>query len=322
MLKKLSVKKLALTTVALFAILLIYLIPGNDHKLDTISDLEYVNANVTINPIFLLDKNSYVSLSEVVLTNTQIEEKALELLNVLTVGGADSKIPSGFKAILPPDTRVLSLKYKDGLIKVDFSDDILDVSDEMEEKIVEAIVYTLTSIDDVDKIIIYVEGEILTKLPKSKINLPSTLDRSYGINKKYEFTSINDINSVTVYYVSQNNGREYYIPVTKYLNDNRDKISIVIDELTIGLNYNEKLMSFLNSDAKLVSSSIDGDTLKLEFNSSLFDDVTTKEVLEEVVYTICLSAYDNYDVENVSLIVNNEEIYKTTSKILENKKDL
>lgn len=322
MLKRLSLKKLTLTTVALFAILLIYLIPGNDNRLDVSTDLEYVNADAVTNSIFLLDKNSYVSLSEVVLTNTQIEDKAKELLNILTVGGSDSKIPNGFSAVIPPDTRVLSLKYKDGLIKVDFSSDILDVTEDMEEKIVEAIVYTLTSIDDVNKVIIYVEGEILTKLPKSKINLPSTLDRSYGINKKYEFTSSEDINSVTVYYIAENDGMEYYIPVTKYLNDNRDKISIIIDELTIGLNYNDKLMSFLNSDAKVVSSNVEGDTLKLEFNSYLFDDVTTKEVLEEVVYTICLSAYDNYDVQNVSLYVDNEEIYKTTSKTLESEKNL
>ena len=51
---------------------------------------------------------------------------------------------------------------------------------------IEAIVYTLTSIDQVDKVIIYVEGDILTKLPKTKINLPSTLDRTFGINKEFD----------------------------------------------------------------------------------------------------------------------------------------
>ena len=71
--------------------------------------------------------------------------------------------------------------------------------------------------------------------------------------------------------------------MTKYLNDNRDKISIVIDELTSGFNYQTNLMSFLNSDVSLVSNMIEDDTLKLEFNTALFDDVTSKEVLEEVI---------------------------------------
>ena len=318
MLKKISLRKISITSVALFAILLIYLIPANDQKLKPTIELEYVSKEKT-SPIFLIDKNSYVSLTEVVLTNTQIEAKAKEILNILTIGESN-KVPNGFSPIIPPDTKVLSLKYDNGLIKVDFSSDLLDISEELEEKMIETIVYNLTSIDDVNKVIIYVEGEILTKLPKTKLNLPSTLDRSFGVNKDYEFTSTKNINNVTVYYVNKTGNNYYYVPVTKYLNDNRDKISIVIDELTI--NYNNKLMSFLNSDTTLVSSNIENDTLKLEFNSSLFDDVTTKEVLEEVIYTICLSAYDNYDVKNVVLSVDNEEIYKTTSKTLERKKDL
>ena len=68
----------------------------------------------------------------------------------------------------------------------------------MEEKVVEAIVYTLTSINGVNKVIIYVDGNILTKLPQTKINLPSTLDRSFGINKEYDINSIKDIKQVTI----------------------------------------------------------------------------------------------------------------------------
>lgn len=319
MLKKISIKKFCLTSVALFAITLIYLLPKNEEKLNIDQELEYVDLAPS-STIFLLDKNNYVSLTKVVLSNEQIEEKATELLNILTNGS--EKVPSSFKAIIPADTKINSLKYENGLIKVDFSSDLLDINKELEEKMIEAIVYTLTSIDDVNKVIIYVDGEILTKLPKSKINLPSTLDRKMGINKKYEFTSIDNINSVTTYYVSKTNNDYYYVPVTKYLNDDRDKISIVIDELTINFNHNANLMSFLNEETKLVSSNIDNDILNLEFNSYIFEDDVSREVLEEVVYTICLSAYDNYNVKEVVLKAENKEIYKSTSKVLETSKKL
>ncbi len=321
MLKKLSIRKIGLTTAALFALTLIYLIPSNDNKLDVSSELEYV-AKVQTSPIFLMDKNSYAALTEVAVSGTNIEEKARELLNILTVGGADSKIPSGFSAIIPPDTTINSIKLDDDLLKVDFSKDFLDVKKELEEKLVETIVYTLTSIDGVNKVIIYIDGEILTTLPKSKINLPSTLDRAFGINKQYEFTKTEDINDVTVYYINEINNKYYYVPVTKYLNDSRDKISIIIDELTLGFNHNQNLMSFLSEETKLVSSNIDNKKMNLEFNSYIFDDVTTEEVLEEVIYTICLSAKDNYDIDEVVLTVNNKEIYKTTMKSLETKKNL
>ncbi len=322
MLKKMTVRKISLTSAALFAITLIYLLPSNTPKLSPKEDLKYVDSTSITSPIFLIDKNSYVSLTNVVLTSTQIEDKAKELLSILTLGKQDSKIPSGFKGIIPPDTELLSLEYKNGLIKANFSKELLEVQKKQEEKMIEAIVYTLTSIDDVNKVIIYVEGEILTKLPKTKINLPSTLDRSYGINKEYDFTKTSNLKDVTIYYVNKNKDSIYYVPVTKYLNDDREKITIIIDELTTNFNHNTNLMSFLNEEAKLVSNNLNENTLNLEFNDYLFDDINKKEVLEEVIYTICLSAYDNYDVKEVVLSVNNQEIYKTTSKSLETKKKI
>ncbi len=309
--KSLYTKKIIISSVVLFSVLLLYLFPSHDDKLNTYSELEYVNNTANYNSIFLLDKNSYVSLTSVVLTNDEIEAKARELISVLTIGGDTSKLPSGFKAIIPPDTVVRSLKYENGLIKVDFSLDFLDVDISLEEKLVEAVIYTLTSIDDVNKVIIYVEGEILNKLPKTKINLPSTLDRSYGINKEYNFTSADKLNKVTVYYINKCNDKNYYVPVTKYLNDDREKITVVIDELTNGFNSNENLMSFINNGTEVVSTDLKDDNLSLNFNSYLFDDINTKEILEEVIYTICLSVYDNYNVKSVIINVDGKEVYSS-----------
>lgn len=312
MLKKISLRKIGLTTAALFALTLIYLLPNNDQKLDVNSELEYVDNSVITSPIFLMDKNSYVALTEVAVSTDDTLEKVRELLNILTIGGTDSKIPSGFSAVIPPDTTINSINLDEGILKVDFSEELLDVDKEHEEKLIETIVYTLTSIDGISKVIIYIDGDILTKLPKSKIYLPSTLDRSFGINKQYEFTSTDNINDVTVYYINEINDKYYYVPVTKYLNDNRDKITIIIDELTTNFNHNNKLMSFMNEEAKLVSSNIENRKISLDFNSYIFDDATTKDVLEEVIYTICLSAKDNYDIDEVVLTSDKKEFYKTS----------
>ena len=312
MLKRFSVRKISLASAALLTIVLLYVMPATEERINPLETLEYVDVKAHTNPIFLMDQNSYVARTEVVLTDGQIEAKARELISILTVGGIDSKIPSGFSAIIPPDTRILSLEYEKGLIKVNFSADLLDIDIYREQKMIEALVYTLTSIDDVNKVIIYVEGEILTKLPKTKENLPSTLDRTFGINKEYNFSKVSKINDVTVYYVNRINDKYYYVPVTKYLNDDRDKIKIVIDQLKNSIT-DTNLMSFLNSDAKLVSSTIKNDVLNLEFNEAIFDDINTKEILEEVIYTISLSAYDNYNVKEVVFKVGNEEICAVNS---------
>ena len=313
MLKNFSLRKIGLTSVALLAITLLYLLPSNEEKLKVSEKLEYVNSDINMSDIFLLDKNSYVSLTKVVLTETQIENKARELLNILIIGNSD-KVPNGFKAVIPPDTKILSLKYENGLIKVDFSSELLDVDEEREEKMIEAIVYTLTSIDDVNKVIIYVEGEILTKLPKTKENLPSTLDRTFGINKEYDFHKVSNITDVTIYYVNKYDSNTYYVPVTKYLNDERDKITIIVDELGANFNYNSNLMSYLNENVKLVSSDISDKIMNLEFNDYIFDDITTEDILEEVIYTIGLSAKENYDIDEIILKTKTKEICKTNIK--------
>ncbi len=53
------------------------------------------------------------------------------------------------------------------------------------------------------------------------------------------------------------------------------------------------------------------------FNENIFNDFDKKDILEEVLYTISLSIYDNYNVEEVIFEVNNQEIAKTTIKSLE-----
>lgn len=322
MLKKISIRKLIISFSALFTLFLIYLIPNNENDKNKLEDipqeLEYVNNDLITSSVFLLDSYNMLGKTEVPVSSKDIESLAKELLEVLINGGAnEDRIPNGFKSVLPSDTKILSLKYDKDLIKVDFSKELLNTSKEMEEKIVEAIVYTLTSINGVNKVIIYVDGNILTKLPQTKINLPSTLDRSFGINKEYDINSIKDINQVTIYYVNKNNDNYYYVPVTKYLNDDRDKIKIVIDELSGNSIYNTNLMSFLNSNAELISSEKKDDLMHLNFNEYIFSDIEEKNILEEVIYIISLSVCDNYEVKGVVFNVENEEIYKTVLKTIE-----
>lgn len=319
MLKKKMIRKIIIATGALFALFLIYLIPNeNVNDLESKQELEYINLDVKTNPIFLLNSNNYLGRCEIVINSNNPTNQIKELLQVLISGGeGENRIPNGFKSILPSDTKILSIDFNDGIVKINFSKELLDIDESLEEKMIEAIVYTVTTIDEVKSVIIYVDGDILTKLPKTEINLPTTLDRSFGINKTNDLTSTKDFNQVTIYYVNKYNDNTYYVPVTKYLNDKRDKISIVIDELTSLKTYTGNLMSYLNSNTKLLKVQEEADFLQLTFNSYIFDDVNNKDILEEVIYTICLSINDNYDVKEVIFDYENEEIYKTVLKSIE-----
>jgi len=313
-LRKKIISKIIIGSAALFALLLIYLIP-TESKLDISQNLEY-NETVYTNTIYLLDDNQYLGKTKVVINSTDIENKIKELVEVLISGGSgENKIPNGFKSILPSETKILSVLYENGLVKIDFSKDLLDVNVDLEEKIIEAIVYTITSIDEVDKVIIYVEGNVLSVLPQSKITLPSTLDRNFGINKTYDFTNTKNIEQVTIYYLSKNNYDYYYVPVTKYLNDEREKIKIIIDELASSSSYNTNLISYLNSSTELLTVEQQTDLLELTFNSYIFNDSDSKNILEEVIYTICLSIKDNYDVEEVIFNIDDYNIKTVLNEI-------
>lgn len=319
MLKRFYVKKLLVCAIVIFTILLIYIIPTNEEeKLNITEEIEYVNTDINTSPIFLSDINNYLGCTKIIINSNDIESKAKELLEALIIDGKkQDSIPNGFKAIIPTNTKIRSLTYNEGVIKVDFSNELMNTNIENEEKIIEAIVYTLTSIEDVEFVIIYMEGNILTTLPQSKITLPSTLDRSFGINKEYNLNSTKDINKTTIYYISEFNDNQYYIPVTKVTNDTRSKIEIIIDELSSTNVYKTNLMSYLNSNTKLISVTELDDELVINFNSAIFNDINTEEILEEVIYTISMSINDNYDVNTVIFNVEDKEIYKSVLKSIE-----
>lgn len=316
MIKRFLSKKIIMSSAVLFALLLLCLIPDKELKVE--EKIKYIENDNLKTVIYLLDDHSFLARTTVAISSQEIEKKAKELLQVLIKdGNGESKIPSGFQSILPSDTEILSLELVDDIMKVNFSKNLLDIKEELEEKMIEAIVYTLTSIEGVNKVIIYVEGDILSRLPKTGIHLPGTLDRSYGINKEYNLESFKNVNSVTVYYVSKYNNDTYYVPVTKYLNDDREKIKIIIDELASAPLYNTNLMSYLSGNISLLATEQELDSLSLVFNEYLFNDANSKNILEEVIYSISLSVGDNYDVKEVIFEVNDEEIYKSVLKTIE-----
>ena len=300
--------RILICLLVIFTLLIMYIIPNKeDNNLIITTELEYIE-DTKVSDIYLLDQNNYLGCTKILIENDDIEKKARELLESLVIGGKkENLIPSGFKPLLSPNTKINNITYKDNVIKVDFSKELLENN---EEKAIEAIVYTLTSIKDIKYVIIYIEGNILTKLPKSNITLPATLDRSFGINKEYNINSNKSITKTTIYYISKFNDKEYYVPVTKINNDKREKIEIIIDELSSHSAYGSNLMSYLNSNTKVLSVNNENNTLTINFNDAIYNDISEKEILEEVIYTISMSINDNYGINKVNFNVNNEEIYK------------
>ena len=311
MIKRIVSRKIIIASLALFSLFLLSKFPRNELKNIEVSTI--YTSNNDLGSIYLLNDYNLLSLTNISVSSNNILKEANELLDILIKGGkGEDRIPSGFKSIIPSDTKILNLSIDKNTIKVNFSKELLDVDKEYEEKVIESIVYTLTSINGVDNVIIYIENKILSYLPKSNKYIPTNLTKKFGINKIYDITNIHNVDNVTIYYLSKYNDNTYYVPVTMYVNNDIEKIRIIVDKLASFPSYQTNLMSYLNSNTKLLKVEEVDKELKLEFNNYIFNDFDTKDILEEVLDTISLSIKDNYDVESYSIIVNNEEVYKNT----------
>ncbi len=308
MLKRKAFKKIIISLSCLGILGILYIFPNKNESIKT----NISHSNNENNIVYLIDNNKYISRVSTILTSKSKEDKIKEIISILTID-SNNYIREGFKKVIPKNTKLLNLEIQDQLVKLNFSKELLNVDIYNEEKMIEAIVYSLTSLDNIKYVSIYVEGSILNKLPNSNKKLPTILDRSIGINKEYNINNINNTTKTTIYYLSKYNDYYYYVPVTKINNDDISKIEIIIKELTSSKMLNTNLISYLNNNTELLSYNETDKSLLLNFNENILDDINTNNILEEVSYSINLSIKDNYDDVDSVLYYVNDKIISTFS---------
>ncbi len=300
MIKKMAIKKFTIIALSFLILLIVYLFPKKHETYNFTTNVSYVVSEKM--PIYLILNDSYVSRCNVLKTSDNLNDLVKEVIENLTIDSNNTNIPKGFKKVIPKNTKVKDISISDGLLKINFSKEVLNVSLENEEKMLEAIIYSLTEIKDVNKIMIFVEGELLKNLPNSKKILPNILDRSYGINKTYDISSFKDVTKVTTYYVSKNEDNIYYTPVTSLSNDKKEKIEIIIEKLKSNPTYNTNLVSYLTNEAKLLQYKILENSVNVSFNNEILN-LDNKNIIEEIKYSVALSIKDTYMINETVFYV-------------------
>ena len=306
MIKTKAIRKIFTTTLSMFIILCVF-------SLMTISLDDTLKVNLEINDIsgvgngyvYLLSKNDYLVRKNIYLDSDSDVLNIKKALSYL-IESDNNKYSSELMGVIPKDTKINEVICGDDLVTVDFSKEILNVSINHEKHMISSIVYTIMDLVDVEGVSILVDGELLRSYPNTGEVFGSVLNKSIGINNRYDITSRKDINRVILYYVDLIDKDIYYVPVTKYINDDREKVKIIIEELKSSYLSEVNLMSFLNSNVKLIDYQIENDIFFLNFDDYLFD--SNDKILEEVMYTISYSIFDNYDVNMVMFLVNGEEV--------------
>lgn len=289
MLRKKALKRISLTTLVLFIMLVTFSFDMlSQDKNTNLDEVEYVS-NLNTTHIYLLNKDNYLVKVDILINPEDVCKQALEILKNLYTS---NKKYNNLKGLIPSNTKINKIDFVNNTLIIDFSSDLLKVNKDLEEKVIESIVYSLLEIKGVNNIQIKIDGKIVNKLEKSNITLPDILDNSLGINKTFAINSLKDIQSVVLYYVFNNDNSDYYVPVTKYINSREDKVKIIIDSLKGSFTSSTNLKSYLNyKDIK--DYSLDNDILTITFNS------LNDENLESVTYTLACSVFDSTDIKKV-----------------------
>ncbi len=300
MLKIKILKNIGLVMSIILVIQILFLFPKKENYITTI--------NTNESDVYLFDNNNYVSRVNIQVKSTNTNDLINEKISLMTKNTSQSyKLRSGFTAPIPENTMLLDYYIKDGILTLNFSKELLNVDESLEEKMLEAIIYSLTSIKGIKGITIKVNSVTLDKLKSSNKLLPEILDRSFKINKEFDSTTYNDLKEVTIYYPASIDDFLYYIPITKITDDKNEKIEIIINELKSSSTYNTNFVEFINEETKLINYEFIDKSLILNFTDSIFTDLNSKTIKEEITYAINSSIKDTYmDVDNVLYYVNDD----------------
>ncbi len=305
MLFKMIKKRTFLILSSLIIILIIYLFPTKKEEKTYIQ-----NKDTDFSIVYLLDQNNLLSRVSVVTKNTNLDNKIKEVTEYLTeCSNKNDYLSDGFEPIIPKGTKLLYFKVNDDILTLNFSKKFLSINSDNEKKLISSLVYTYTSIEGINKISIYVEGNLLEKLPNSNEKIPQIIDKSYGINQIYNITDISGTTKTTIYYLSKYKDYYYYVPVTLINNDKSDKVEIILSELASKSVYETSLISYLK-DVREISYEMQNDFITLNMSKKLFNDLYESNLIEKVIYTINLSISNNYEHKKVIYYIDNE-MYQT-----------
>ena len=294
------INKIFRTTLIMFLILTVFTITNESKEKVLRTNLEINNIkDMDKTKLYLLSNNNYLVETNVYINSDKLEDKINKIIEYLKIN--NNKIPKGLKGYLLKDIKINNINLEDNNIKINFSKEFLNIKDK--ELVIEGLVYSLLNLDEINSIEVLVENNYLE-------NYEYKLNKNVGINKQYILKNRKDVNKINLYYYNKINNIEYLTPVTKYINDKRKKIEIILDELINNIPNN--LISYMDDKVKLKEYKEENDLIILKFNENFIGE--NKDLNKKIINQIALTIFENYDVNTVLFQENDEKIEYITKK--------
>lgn len=290
-----------------------------------VSGEEAVLTNETVErQLYLLDASGMVVPQMLELPKIESKAVATQVLTYLIKDGpVMDLLPNGFQAVIPADTEVLGLNLlEDGTLIVDVSEAFNNYQAADELKIIEAMTFTLTQFENVERIKLRINGQDQLEMPVNGTPLSQGYSRDRGINVYLdEMPDLKFSEVVTMYYPKKYNDIAYYVPVTRYLNTKDEPLNTLIVEALLNSPVNELQTIDVFNDATLLLNEpeIVGGVLQLLFNEHILKDKEQSIIADEVMEAIVRSFSGQDHIQAVEVKVENQtqltdeagEVYST-----------
>lgn len=267
-------------------------------------------ANVMPTTVYVTDHNGFVVPMNIKMAETQAVAKST-LEHMVQGGAGDASLAStGLKNVLPKGTEVRGVSINNGTAIVDFSKEVMSYNTlQDEQSIVEAVVWTMTGLPDVDRVKFRIEGH---DRPTMKLGTPiaDAISRASGINLDVA-ANVNPSNStkLTLYFEGSNpeGNFTYLVPVTRIIPkvDVANTIELTMAELAKGPGGKAGLGPVVASSLKPQKVEMVDNVATLDFG----DDFAVSEntpAMRNMLNSIVLSVAANADVDQVQFKVNGE----------------
>lgn len=243
--------------------------------------------------VYLSDQKGMLAPVTLGIPKEEGKDPIVSALEVMVDGGSYAGyIPVGFRGVLPAGTQVnVTVDKENKTAVVEFNKSFGEYKAQDERKILEALTWTLTGHEGIEKVQLWMEGAKLNEMPVNRTPLDRPLSRTMGINlQKADDTQYSQSSPVTVYFSGLSPaGIQYYVPVTRLVASGQDSVTAALNELIRGPQHGDGLEHVMTSETSVaaVDKNEDG-SLTVSLNESMFEqgDEIPSEMLQAVVLTV------------------------------------
>ncbi len=269
--------------------------------------------------LYFADSNGYVVPYGIAVA--KVEGIAKESLSHMVAGSEGAQLlPAGFRALIPEGT-TFTVDIDEGVATVDFSNEFLAYEAADEQRILDAITWSMTEFDNVKGVAIEVNGMQLTEMPVAGTPINGLLQRANGINLELkEGARVGQTSAVTVYFQGMtDDDQAYFVPVTRLIPRTDNITKATLEELVQGPHRNSQLTTSITPSTHVVSVEMNDYNEAVASLSKELLSFGTDGASSDALQSIVLSLTENSDVDRVyvevdGMLVNGDNTNKPVSR--------